>query len=101
MLGGVSAAGPHRLGLQGGNEVEAYVASSAIEQVLKRHRLAPGSEVNVVLRTVPDDIWALVRRPIAPIAVVLADLSDHPDARARRVAQEGIGRLDRDRSADG
>lgn len=100
MLGGVSAAGVYRLGLQGGNEVEAYVALGMFERVAKRHGLVSGSEPNIVLRTVPDDIWALIRRPVAPIAAVLADLAEHPDARARRVAQEQASRLDCHR-ADG
>lgn len=100
MLAGVSAAVVHRLGLQGGNEVEAYAAASTVEKIAKRRGLAPGSEPNVVLRAVPDDVWALVRRPVAPIAAVLADLAEHPDARARRVAKERASRLDRDR-ADG
>jgi hypothetical protein len=100
MLGGVSAAGVHQLGLQGGDEAEAYVAASMAEKIAKRHGLAAGSEPNVVLRAVPDDVWTLVRRPVAPIAAVLADLAEHPDARARRVAQEQARRLDRDR-ADG
>lgn len=100
MLSGVSATGVHRLGLQGGDEVEAYAAASTVEKVAKRHGLAAGNEPNVVLRSVPDDVWALVRRPVAPIAAVLADLAEHSDARARRVAQEQASRLDRDR-ADG
>ncbi len=98
MLSGVRAAGAYRLGLQGGDEVEAYVAASAVEKISKRHGLAAGTEPNVVLRAVPDDVWALVhRRPVAPIAAVLADLAEHSDARARRVAQERASRLDRDR----
>jgi hypothetical protein len=97
MLGGVSAAGIYRLGLQGGDEVEAYAAASAVEKVAKRHVLVAGGEPNVVLRAVPDDVWACVRRPVAPIAVVLADLAEHPDARARRVAKERASHLDRER----
>jgi hypothetical protein len=94
MLGGVSAAGVHKLGLQGGDESEAYVAASAIEGVARRHGLVAGGEPNVVLRAVPDDIWAVVHRRVAPIAAVLADLVEHLDARARRVAYDRAGRLD-------
>jgi hypothetical protein len=46
---------------------------------------------------VPNDIWVRVHRPVAPIAAVLVDLAEHLDARARRVAQQGARRLDRDR----
>ena len=97
MLGGVSAAGAHKLGLQGGDELEAYVAASAIERVAKRHGLIAGGEPNVVLRAVPDDIWSIVHRRVAPIAAVLADLAEHSDARARRVARDWASRLDRER----
>lgn len=99
MLGGVSAASAHKLGLQGGNELEAYVAAGAVEQVAKRHGLVAGGEPNVVLRVVSDDIWPIVHRRVASIAVVLADLSEHSDARARRVAYDRAGRLDRERGS--
>lgn len=99
MLSGVSVAGVNRLGLQGGDEMEAYVAASMVEKIAKRHGLAAGGEANVVLRAVPDDLWTLVRhRPGAPIAAVLADLAEHSDARARRIARERASRLDRDRT---
>ena len=98
MPGGVSAAGAHKLGLQGGDDLEAYVAASAIEGVARRHGLVAGGEPNVVLRAVPDEIWPTVHRRVAPIAVVLADLAEHSDARARRVAYDRAGRLDRERA---
>lgn len=98
MLGGVSAAGVHKLGLQGGDELEAYVAASTIDGFARRHGLVGGGEPNVVLRAVPDEIWPIVHRRVAPIAVVLADLAEHPDARARRVAYDRAGRLDCERA---
>lgn len=98
MLCGVSAAGAHKLGLQGGDELEAYVAASAIERVATRHGLVVGGEPNVVLRAVSDDVWPIVHRRVAPIAVVLADLAEHSDARARRVAYDRASRLDRERA---
>lgn len=100
MLCGVSAASAYQLGLQGGDEVEAYVAASTVKEIAMRHGLATGVESNVVLRAVPDDIWALVRSPVAPIAVVLADLAEHADARARRVAKEQANRLNCDPARD-
>jgi hypothetical protein len=99
MLGGVSAASAYKLGLQGGDELEAYVAAGAIEGVAKRHGLVAGGEPNVVLRAVPDDIWSIVHRRVAPIVAVLADLAEHSDARARRVAYDRAGRLDRERAS--
>jgi excisionase family DNA binding protein len=99
MLGGVSAAAAHRLGLQGGEGIEAYVAAGTIEHVAARHGLARGGESNVVLRSVSENLWAVLHRPVAPVAAVLADLAEHSDARARRVAREQAARLDRDRTA--
>lgn len=95
MLSGVSAARLHQLGLQGGDEVETYVAASAVEKITRDHGLATGSEPNVILRAIPDDVWTLVRRPVAPIAAVLTDLAEHSDARARRIAREQASRLGR------
>ncbi len=101
MLSGVSAAADYRLGLQGGDEIEAYVAADAIEQVTQRHGLARGSEANVVLRAIPEDMWPVLRRPVAPVAAVLADLAEHTDPRARRVGHERAVRLDSARAANG
>ncbi|MHB8695645.1 MAG: hypothetical protein ACYDHH_30865 [Solirubrobacteraceae bacterium] len=95
MLGGVSAAASHRLDLQGGDEVEAYVRAGAVEQIDERHGLARDGEANAVLRAVQDELWPVLARPVAPIAAVLADLAEHPDARARRVARETAEQLDR------
>ena len=100
MLGGASAAGAHKLGLQGGDELEAYVAAGSSEQIARRHGLIESGRPNVVLRAVPDDIWPIMHRKIAPIAAVLADLVEHPDARARRVAYDWAGRLDRELAHD-
>ncbi|HEY2767312.1 MAG TPA: hypothetical protein VGI76_03600 [Solirubrobacteraceae bacterium] len=99
MLTGVSAAGSHRLGLHGGEEVEAYVPVSALERVVSHHGLLSGGEGNVTLRPVSDELWAGLHRHIAPKAAVLTDLAEHPDARVRRVANEEAARLDRDRDA--
>jgi hypothetical protein len=101
MLSGVSAAGDYQLGLQGGNEVEAYVATDTIEHVAQQHGLARGGEVNVVLRAIPEDMWPVLHRPVAPLAAVLADLAEHADPRARRVGYERAVRLDSARAANG
>lgn len=101
MLGGVGAASAHRFGLQGGEELEAYVRAGAVTRLVKRHGLIGAADGNVVLRAVPDKLWAILHRPIAPPAAVLADLAEHPDARARRVARERAGLLDRERARGG
>jgi hypothetical protein len=98
MLSGVSASAAYRLGLHGGEEVEAYVAAGAIEHLAARHALARRGESNVVLRSVSEDLWTVLHRPVAPVAAVLADLAEHSDPRARRVAREQAAQLDRDRA---
>jgi len=100
MLSGISAAAHYRLGLQGGDEVEAYVVADAIEHVAQRHGLVRSNEANVVLRAIPEDMWPILRRPVAPIAAVLADLAEHADPRARRVGHERAVRLDSARAAN-
>lgn len=101
MPSGVSASTAHRLGLQGGDGVEAYVAASAIQRLAAQHGLLHDRESNIILRSVPDGLWTVLHRPIAPIAAVLTDLAEHADARARRIAHEEAARLDRDRGAHG
>jgi hypothetical protein len=101
MLGGVSAAATHRLGLQGGDEVEVYVTADALEHVAQRHGLVRGGEANVVLRAIPEDMWPVLHRPVAPLTAVLADLAEHADPRARRVGREWAVRLDSARAANG
>jgi hypothetical protein len=48
----------------------------------------------VVLRAIPEDMWPVLHRPVAPLAAVLADLAEHADPRARRVGHERAVRLD-------
>jgi hypothetical protein len=77
-------------------KVEQLNCSRSIEGVARRHGLVAGGKPSVVLRAVPDEIWSIVRRRVAPIAVVLTDLAEYSDARARRVAYGRGGRLDRE-----
>jgi hypothetical protein len=55
----------------------------------------------MVLRAIPEDMWPFLRRPVAPLAAVLADLAEHADPRARRVGHERAVRLDSARAANG
>jgi excisionase family DNA binding protein len=97
MRTGPSAAGEHGLGLHGGSEFQAYVAADALAGFVEEHALEavdPAGTGNVVLCSVPDDVWAHVARPVAPLAAVLVDLIESEDPRARRIGADGVRRLD-------
>jgi excisionase family DNA binding protein len=96
MRTGASAADVHRLGLQGGGELHAYIPEAALRPIGDEHALEPADldTVNVVLRAVTDDVWRHVSRPVAPLAAVLVDLLDDLDPRSRRVGAAGLRRLD-------
>jgi excisionase family DNA binding protein len=88
MLSGVSAARELRLGLVGvGDEVDAYVGSSRFRDVMRRYRLRPSHDSNVVLRIVPPVGWASLPGRIAPAPAVALDLLDHPEPRVQQVGQ--------------
>ena len=97
MLTGSSAADAHRLGLQGGDAVEAYVSSDSLARIVDEHALEADSLSeggNVLLRAMPDDVWKRVQRKVAPLAAVLVDLSESDDPRSRRVGLAGLDSLD-------
>lgn len=89
MLSGVSAARELRLGLVGGgDEVDAYVDSSRFPDVMRRYRLRPSQESNLVLRVIPPVGWASLPGHVAPRAAVALDLLDHSEPRVQQVGQE-------------
>src|SRR5712692_1735679 len=63
------------------NAVDGYLSSKALAQIEKKLKPAKSSDnPNVVLR-VPSQPWVLTHGPVAPPAVVAADLLAHPDSR--------------------
>jgi hypothetical protein len=70
------------------NELDGYVNAKALAQMEKRFRPAKASEnPNVVLR-VPSQSWILSQGPVAPPAVVAADLLGHADNRVARAGRK-------------
>ncbi len=53
-------------------------------------------DANVVLRVVPDDVWAefLKGRPHAPEAAIALDLAGDVDSRSRAAGEKLLHRLD-------
>ena len=75
------------------NELDGYVSSKALAQMEKRFRPAKDSDnPNVVLR-VPSQSWILSQGPIAPPAIVAADLLGHADSRVARAGRNLLEKI--------
>ena len=98
---GISAAGSLKLGLLSGQEADGYLAESQLQSFIARHALSPaGSDGNVRLRAVPDDVWPnLSGRPVAPRAAVALDLADEFDPRSQAAGKELLREIDRGHKA--
>lgn len=94
MLSGLSAARALRLGLVGvGDEVDAYVDSSGFPAIVRRYRLRPSRDSNVVLRVIPPIGWASLPGRIAPAPAVALDLLDHPEPRVQQVGKALLSKV--------
>src|SRR5713101_3124423 len=70
------------------NVMDGYVSSNALAQIEKKLQPAKSPDnPNVVLR-VPSQAWVLSQGPVAPTAVVAADLLAHPDSRVARAGRK-------------
>lgn len=75
------------------NELDGYVSSKALAQMEKRFRPAKDSDnPNVVLR-VPSQSWILSQGPVAPHAIVAADLLGHADSRVARAGRKLLEKI--------
>ena len=70
------------------NALDGYVSSKALAQIEKKLKPAKSPDnPNIVLR-VPSQPWVLSQGPVAPPAVVAADLLAHPDGRVARAGRK-------------
>ena len=70
------------------NAVDGYLSSKALAQLEKKLKPAKSPDnPNIVLR-VPSQPWILNEGPVAPPAVVAADLLAHPDSRVARAGRK-------------
>jgi excisionase family DNA binding protein len=70
------------------NVLDGYVSSKALAQIEKELRPTKSPyDPNVILR-VPSQPWVLSQGPVAPSAVVAADLLAHPDSRVARAGRK-------------
>lgn len=75
--------------LVGGNEFEGYVSVSNLPRVIDEYGLLPEAErANVLLRVVQDEWWRLVNHKPPLESVVIVDLLESNDPRARRAGRE-------------
>jgi excisionase family DNA binding protein len=96
MLTGTSGASDRRLGLVGGSgDVDAYVADTDLDTLVRRHHLRPTGDPNVVLRVVQPftSPWPPAR--VAPASAIALDLLDSPEPRARQVGDEVLRGIER------
>jgi Helix-turn-helix domain len=95
---GVSAARAVGLDLLSGNEADGYVGDADLGGFVQEHALLPAAalDANVVLRIVPDDVWAvfLKGRPHASEAAIALDLAEDVDSRSRAAGKNLLRRLD-------
>jgi hypothetical protein len=102
MRSGISAAGSVGSDLLAGRELDGYVAESELQNFLDRHmlsRVEGGSDGNVRLRTVPDDVWNnldLRSRSVAPKAAVALDLAGEQDHRSRASGKSLLRKIERE-----
>jgi excisionase family DNA binding protein len=98
VVSGISAARAVGLDVLAGNEADGYVRNSDLDGFVGEHALLPAAalDANVVLRVVPDDVWAefLKGRPHAPEAAVALDLAEDVDSRSRAAGKDLLRRLD-------
>lgn len=94
---GISAAGSMRIGLLANREADGYISQSQLQRFIDEHALSPGgSDGNVRLRVVPDDIWQdLAGRSVAPPAAVALDLADELDPRSGAAGKKLVRQIDR------
>jgi excisionase family DNA binding protein len=96
---GVSAARAVGLDLMPGREADGYISGSAVDDFVKTHALSPvvAGVGNVILRVVPEDVWAdfLDGLAHAPDAAVALDLTEEADLRSRASGEELLNRLAR------
>ena len=96
-LSGSSAAGALGLGLVAPDTVDAYIPATRLAALVHEHALqdAHPTQANVTLRAVPEDVWMLNARELAPAAAVAIDLASYADSRSARAGKRLLEELDR------
>lgn len=77
------------LGVRSGEHADVYLPSSRAQGLVDELALSParGTQVNAIVRAVPEQSWRLDHRRIAPVLAVALDLAEHGDPRSREAAE--------------
>lgn len=95
MRSGASAARDVGIDLVASDYLDAYVPPSRFDRLVRRYRLRPSREPNVILRRLPDLAFGWESRAVAPAAAVAIDLAEEPDPRSQDAAEQALRRYDR------
>lgn len=95
MRSGVSAA--HDVGAQlvASDFLDAYLPLREFDRLVRRYRLRPSREPNVILRRLPDVAFGWGSRAVAPASAVAVDLAEESDPRSLEAAEQLFRRYDR------
>lgn len=88
--GGVSAAADHDVDLVGGDLLEIYLPEQRLDALVERYALDDDAErPNVLIHAVDNAVWPFdAHVDVAPWPVVVVDLLESDDERARRSGRE-------------
>jgi len=95
MRSGVPAAREIGLELIASEVLDAYVPERRFDRLVRRYRLRPSRDPNVILRRLPDLDFGWESRTVAPAAAVAIDLAEDPDPRSQEAADQALRRYDR------
>jgi excisionase family DNA binding protein len=95
MRSGASAARDVGIDLVVSDYLDAYVPGSRFDRLVRRYRLRPSRDPNVILRRLPDLAFGWESRAIAPAPAVAIDLAEEPDPRSQEAAERALRRYDR------
>lgn len=95
MRSGVSAARDVGVDLVASDFLDAYVPGPQFDRLVRRYRLRPSRDPNVILRRLPDVAFGWGSRAVAPAAAVAIDLAEESDPRSQEAAERALRRYER------
>jgi excisionase family DNA binding protein len=95
MRSGASAARDVGVDLVASDFLDAYVPGPRLDRLVRRYRLRPSREPNVILRRLPDVPFRWESRAVAPAAAVAIDLAEESDPRSQEAAERALRRYER------
>ncbi len=95
MRSGASAARDVGIDLIASDFLDAYVPAHEFDLLVRRYRLRPSRDPNVILRRLPDLAFGWDSRSVAPPSAVAIDLAEEPDPRSQDAAEQALRRYER------